>query len=318
MKKDINFELKKTGVILDDDHRYWLGEKELFGITGMIKKLVLGDPLKFVSKAVLDNRADFGKVFHEEMELYINMGIEGTSETFKVFKEHYADKVNFVKSEYIVTDYERYASPIDAIDDEEIIWDFKTPTRKDVKYWEWQMGVYCYLYRLVNGRRPKGCRVMWINKDGKHEIVVINPVSEDKVKALFDADMNGTEYVEPEVSQDADNEESGQGRSGDADIQLLSSERLQSIYDIEQMIISLENQKKEAEQRKEELCKGLIEIFKQKGVKSFNTDKLTITYKEPSTRNGFDSARFKAEHEDMYKQYTKVSNVKESLTIKIK
>lgn len=313
MVNNMEFELKKSGVILDDEHRYWLGEKELSGITGIIKRLVFGDPYANVPKRVLAVRADFGKVFHEEMELYINTGIEGHSDVFGVFKEYYSD-IEFVKSEYIVTDGERYASPIDAIDKDEVIWDFKTSTKKDIPYWEWQMGVYCHLYNMLNGRRPKGSKVLWINKNLEHQVVEINPVSEVRVKALLEAAALGMQFVDPQPAAMALVNDG----TGNANIGILSDERLQTIYDIEKMIIRLDNEKKEAEQRKQELCAGLVGIFKDKGVKSLNTDKLVITYKEGYKRKSFDSKTFAAEHPEMYIQYQKESSVKESITIKIK
>ena len=311
-------ELKKTGVILDDNHKYWLGEKQLSGITDMIKRQVFGNPLANVPKKVLDARAEFGNVFHEEMELYIRTGIEGVSDTFRIFKENYGD-IEFTHSEYIVTDYEHFASPIDAIDKDVIIYDFKTPTKKDIPYWEWQLGVYRYFFYIVNGFEPKGYRVIWINKDSKHGLFDINPVSMERVKRLIDAELAGEQFVDiPDETKSEDNTGSKEIEPNYSDEQLaITDDKLNQIYDIEERIIKLENDTKAAKAMKEKLCAGLMRVFKDKGMRSFRTDRLEIKVKDAYKRSSFDSKRFKEEHADMYDNYMKETTVSESLTIKI-
>lgn len=57
------------------------------------------------------------------------------------------------------------------------------------------------------------------------------------------------------------------------------------------------------------------EHFLETGENSIKTAKFNYTYKTESTRMTFDTETFKAEHPDLYTQYTKVSNVTDSVTV---
>lgn len=55
-----------------------------------------------------------------------------------------------------------------------------------------------------------------------------------------------------------------------------------------------------------------------RGIKKIETEHLTITYVEPTTRDLFDSKLLKADNPELYAQYLKPSEVKSSVRIKTK
>lgn len=303
MKKFKKENLKASGVVFnEDEHSYWLDGRQLSGITGVIRRHVFPDKYKNVPQTVLDRRADFGHIFHSEMELWINAGIEGSSSTFGVFMENFIG-IKFAASEYIVTDGTHFASPIDAIDEDGVIYDFKTSTAKDTEYWRWQLGVYCHLFRIQNGFSPSGCRVLWINKDGMHDLVDIEPVSEDRVVALLDAERSGLPFVDPAEETAA---------------AIIPDERSAALAAIEREIVRRETDLKKMQADRDMMKAAILEAMISAGVKSIDTDALKLTVKDSYTRTSVDSKALKENYPEAYNECLKETTVKASLTITLK
>lgn len=62
----------------------------------------------------------------------------------------------------------------------------------------------------------------------------------------------------------------------------------------------------------------LKDFMEEHSIKKFENDDVVLTYIEPTYRETFDSKMFKKEHEDMYNEYIKISNIKSSLRVKLK
>lgn len=73
-----------------------------------------------------------------------------------------------------------------------------------------------------------------------------------------------------------------------------------------------------AEQKVENFKAQMIDMMRDKGIKSIKTDYFSMTYIEPSRRSTFDSKKFAQEHPEEYEKYLKISQVKESLKITLK
>ena len=54
------------------------------------------------------------------------------------------------------------------------------------------------------------------------------------------------------------------------------------------------------------------------GVKKWDNDVMTVTYTAPTTRTSIDSSKLKKELPDVFSKYSKTSNVKSSIRIKLK
>ena len=82
-------------------------------------------------------------------------------------------------------------------------------------------------------------------------------------------------------------------------------------------IINFERYKKEIEYQEQLLKDGLLELMPKLGKSTLVQDGLSITYRKPSTRKTFDSKRLKEERPDVYDNFTRTSETKSSITIKV-
>lgn len=298
-------ELKQSGIKLrEDDHTYWdENGRQYYGITDVIRRHIFPDKYSDVPADILNQRAEFGTIFHSDMATYITSGgavdLSFMGGPLKVFMDNYS-KIKFIASEYVVTDGERFASPIDAVDENGVLYDFKTSTHKDIQYWRWQLSVYKYLFRLQNGFGPAGLRVLWINKDGEHDLVDIDPIPEEEVVALLEAEKAGRQYV-PTAAYIA-------GKDN----------RFRAIAMIEQEIVRRETELKKIKADADEMKAAVLEAFLANGIKKWDTDYMTVTVKDGYTRQTVDSKALKDKFPEAYDSCLKESAVKPSLIIKLK
>lgn len=64
-----------------------------------------------------------------------------------------------------------------------------------------------------------------------------------------------------------------------------------------------------------ELKQGLKEVMEEKGVKKFIVNGLCASIKDSTTRTTIDSKKLKEECPDIYKEYSKTTNVASSITL---
>lgn len=80
----------------------------------------------------------------------------------------------------------------------------------------------------------------------------------------------------------------------------------------------LEIQSKSIKEEQEKLKDNLLNVMEQHGIVKWDNDVMTITYVAPTTRTSVDSVKLKKELPDVFSKYTKTSNVKSSIRIKLK
>ena len=86
----------------------------------------------------------------------------------------------------------------------------------------------------------------------------------------------------------------------------------------EETIKQIDIQKKEAETNAEKIRQMLLEKMREEGIKSFEDERIKITYIAPTTRETIDTAKIKKELPEIAEQYKKISNVKDSVRITLK
>ena len=274
-------QLKQSGVVFNEvEHTYTLNGKQLSGVTSVIRRHVFPDKYQDVPKHILDKRAAFGTQFHKDMELYINTGIESSTDTFNVFREHYKDGIKFIASEYIVTDGEHYASPIDAVDSDFNLYDFKTNSQKDIEYWRWQLSVYRHLFKMQNGFEPNGLKVLWINKDGVHDLIDITPVADGEVERLLECDINGEEF-----------ESTKQKFS-----EVVSKQRIEAVARIENEICRREAELKTIKADYDTMKGEILSAMIRNGICKWETDRMSLTVRAPYERKSVDNQKLKEYH----------------------
>lgn len=80
----------------------------------------------------------------------------------------------------------------------------------------------------------------------------------------------------------------------------------------------LEIQAKSIEDQQKNLKEDLLKAMETHGVKKWDNDIMTVTYTAPTTRTSIDSTKLKKELPDVAEKYSKTSNVKSSIRIKLK
>ena len=304
--------LKESGVMfLEECHSYFLNGKELKGITGIIERQLFPNKFDGIPASVLKKAAELGTAIHKACQMYDEVMVEDGSPQVEVYKkllkkEFPASKV--IANEYIVTDGEFIASPIDKVIEIDenlvVIVDVKTSYELDKEYVSWQTSIYKYLFEKQNPDiKVCGLMALWLPKNenqlSKAGFFIVNDKGSEAVEALLEAEKRGVQYVPSVIEAKKDSQII---LSSDAITEMLEAERLMGYYkDI------YERYKKEA-----------LDAMLKYGVKSFDAGNVKITLVAGGKSMRFDSDRFKKEQPDLYAQYLKDSETKDSVRVTVR
>lgn len=291
--------LKNCGVKFNQEkHEYWLGDKQLQGITGVLERRLFPDKYKFVSKEMMERAAERGTFVHEQIELAESLGVNPDVQEVQNYlklKEEYGLKI--LESEYTVSDLENYATNIDGVYDVEEnvvdIADYKTTSKFDKESVSWQLSVCAYFLEKCNPKvKVRKLFGIWLRGD-IYRLIEVDRKPVELVKALLLADHNDMPFT-------------------------WASEIPDYVSIEEESIIALSQRKAEIDEELETIKANLMERMAADGKKSIDTGKVLITLKAASKQMRFDSKKLMADNEDLYNKYLKETNVKESLTMKVR
>lgn len=282
----------------DIDHSYTLGDTVLSGITGMIGRQLFPDKYSNVPEGLLRSAAERGKNIHAEIEMMLNgfnpSEISDEAMAFSMLN------IPVLESEYIVSDGERFASPIDIVTEDLDLCDIKTTYTLDEEYCSWQLSVYAYLFELQNPRLKAGkLKAIWL-RGNKAEVVELPRIPSPEIARLLACEAMGERFVPltPDLSE--------------------ANDILAKIGDAEKMVLNIKKELDRAEEESKKLKSGLLKIMQGAGVTKYESNGLSITVKKGYTRETVDSAKLKAELPEIYGRYLKTTEVAPSLTIKEK
>lgn len=282
---------------VEDTHTYFLGDKPLISVTQLMQKHGLSPSYANVSSTVLNAKAERGSLIHKEIEDFNKTGEIGFTTEMLNFK-NYIEKHNLkvLESELIAYN-ELVAGTVDLLIDDHgelVIADIKTTATLHKEAVSWQLSIYAYLLNQLG--RCKG-KAFHFNKEGELKVVDITLKPLDQVEKLLECERNN-EIFKQELNV-VDNE-------------------LMQLYEVEALIKSIENQKKEAELRAVELRNALMLAMEENGVKSFENERIKLTYVDPTTRTTIDSTKLKKEMPEVAEKYSKTTTTKASLRITLK
>lgn len=95
------------------------------------------------------------------------------------------------------------------------------------------------------------------------------------------------------------------------DVALLEPEVIKSI-------VTFEKAMKEIKEEEDKLKQRILEEMESKNIIKIDTEELLINYIAPTERETLDSKKLKAEHQDIYDEYIKMTPVKSSIRLKVK
>lgn len=305
-------ELKNTGVeFIDSTHQYFLDGKELNGITSIIKSKLFPDMYKDVPHYVLQNAAAKGSAVHEQIELVDSLGVDPSLPEVKAYVRM-KDELGYetVANEYIVTDFDSFASGIDLVmhkkgtENEVELWDIKHTYNVHKAYVEWQLSIYKVWFEAINADlKVTAIKCLWLRDDKTrgliHRLIPLQPHTKEDVDKLFESVRENKPY------------------GGDK-----KPEYLTEVEEYEDRIIFLDSSIKKMTDELSYIKTKLFDRLTKDKQKSVDTGRILVTCKDGSTRSSFDTKAFeKADgklYNKLFEKYHKDVNTKGSLQLKIK
>ena len=184
----------KAVIFNEEEHSYWYNGAELRGITGAIGK-ILGK--RFPDTDTVKLATMYGHDVHAEVEHYFNDGKKELSTYGAKWvvdtMEHWGDnlimdRVEEIKSEVMVSDFEGTASKIDLVlrtlSGNDVLFDIKTTATFNREYCSLQLSVYKKLYEYNYNRNVTGLYVLGTKSQRAFRIIE-QPLSKvDKILAM--------------------------------------------------------------------------------------------------------------------------------------
>ena len=304
-------ELSDSGVLFNKElHEYWLGNKQLSGITGMLQRQLFPDEFEGIPEAMIQEAARYGTEVHESIEAFDTSWVnDGTQEVQDYISLCNEDGLVHERSEYTVTDGENWASNIDKVyrtsDDAFSLGDIKTygtMTSDKIEKARWQLSIYAYLFELQNnGAKVDKLFILHIRNKEKtdgtfdhiSEIMPVERIPSKICKELLDADLQGKQFTNPYSIPEKYKEQ-------------------------ESYIRQLIQTKNETEEELSRLKSEILQDMEDMGVRTWETGTMRLTRKMPSVRVSFNAAKFKEDHPNIdFSPYERTSNVSGSLLIAV-
>lgn len=289
---------------IEESHQYFLGKKELKGVTGTLIKKAFPDTYKNIPDYVLMKAAERGGLVHNTFETFcsifdadINKYPNPTEELQAFYDMLISYGLHYIASEYLVTDGENFASAIDGIfaDNEGNIYlaDYKTTSTLHYKNVSLQLSIYAKWFEQMNPNlKVKEIVCMWF-KNGQSKFQPLQRVSDEQIDELIYAYLTNDEgyHYKVEVPE--------QFSALEQEYRLITA-RIDAL-------------KIKQDDLKEKIMK-MMEENKQKSIK---TNIGSYSYVAATTKKTFDTKLFKDTEPDHYEHYLKETTTKPSIRIKL-
>lgn len=301
--KKITLNVPKV-TFIEESHQYFLGKKELKGVTGTLIKKAFPDTYKNIPESVLKKAAERGGLIHNTFETFcsifdadLKQYPNPTEELLAFHSMLVAYDLHYVASEYLVTDGENFASAIDGIfaDSEGNIYlvDYKTTATLHYDNVSLQLSIYAKWFEEQNpDLKVKEIVCMWF-KNGQSKFQPLPRVADWQIDDLINA------YLADDAEYQYKVEVPEQFSALEQEYRLVSA-RMDAL-------------KIKQDDLKEQMMK-MMEANKQKSIK---TNIGSYSYVESTTKRTLDMKLFKEKYPNAYEKLTKVSISKPSIRIKL-
>lgn len=301
--KKITLNVPKV-TFIEESHQYFLGKKELKGVTGTLIKKAFPDTYKNIPESVLMKAAERGGLIHNTLETFCSIfdadikQYPNPTEELQAFHSMLvAFDLHYVASEYLVTDGENFASAIDGIfaDSEGNIYlvDYKTTSTLHYDNVSLQLSIYAKWFEEQNpDLKVKEIVCMWF-KNGQSKFQPLPRVADYQIDDLIAA------YLADDAEYQYKVEVPEQFLALEQEYRLITA-RVDAL-------------KIKQDELKEKIMK-MMEDNKQKSIK---TQFASYSYVESTTKRTLDTKLFKEKYPNAYEKLTKVSIYKPSIRIKL-
>ena len=274
-----------------EEHAYYTEDGfQLHGITDMLHRQLFPTMYAGVPDHVLSQAAERGKQVHDEAGYIDQLGLEPLTDRGRAYialKEQY--NLVHAATEYIVTDGEIFASPIDkvyATDEADVydLADIKTTYALNRDYVRWQLSIYAYLFELQNSHaKVRRLYAIWL-RDGHDSLVEVERISSGIIRELLTCEREGRQFVDP-LHPDTD--------------KAMPARYAAMVAAITEIV----DQAKYWADKEKELREQVMKEMVAAGVYEWVCEGMKFTRVKESVRKTFDSAKFKADNAELYKQY---------------
>lgn len=289
---------------IEESHQYFLGKKELKGVTGTLIKKAFPDTYRDIPEYVLMKAAERGGLIHNTFETFcsifdadINKYPNPTEELQAFYDMLVSYGLHYIASEYLVTDGENFASAIDGIfaDNEGNIYlvDYKTTATLHYDNVSLQLSIYAKWFEEQNpDLKVKEIVCMWF-KNGQSKFQPLQRVADEQINELINA------YLTDDADYQYKVEVPEQFSALEQEYRLITA-RIDAMKIVQDGL-------------KEKIMK-MMEDNKQKSIK---TNIGSYSYVAATTKKTFDMKLFKDTEPDHYEYYLKETATKPSLRIKL-
>lgn len=282
-------------------------DKVLKGITDTLIRRAFPTTYEDIPEDVLRHAAERGTYVHDAIEAHAEdmrfdpTMIDVVKESDRLLSQR---KFKVIATEYIVTDGENYASPIDLLcmdkDGNLYIIDIKTTSQKMYEHVQLQCSIYKRFFEIQNlDLRISGLFCMWMHVNDGYDVLDSD---------LFELQPVTDEYIDNLISCDLSDETFS--------VEKFYGNLPAKVSEVEDYLHELDNLVREKQMEYKMIKEGLLRLMIDNNVKSFDSGHTKLTRVMPQKRVSFDEERFKSEHPDIYKDYqTKVTTMKDSIRI---
>lgn len=295
-------QLNHSYVRFDEErHEYWLGDKQLQGITGLLSRQLFPNKYSAVPAEVLNRAAQRGSRIHAECFTFDMFGTAESEEAKWYAELVEKEQLEIIDNEYLVSDNENYASAIDKVlkkNGELCLADVKTTYSLDKEYISWQLSIYKYLFELLNPQHEiKRLYAIWVRNGATLHEVEVKP--KDVIKGLLECEAKGIQFINPYAPVVEDKE---------------SEKALCLIRELTEIATQI----KTLEKLKSDYNAMIEELFNDLGADKWESDSFVITKTKSYERTSFDSKKFEQDNPELYKNYLKTTTVKGGIKTTLK
>lgn len=287
-------ELTTSPIIFDPEaHEYLLIGEDFTstvysGVTSILSEVLFPNKYKDVGDDVLARAAARGTRIHELCQASDTIPTdrrEGDEQydaevtNYELLKA--SNGITMIANEYLVSrDDWGVASQIDCVDSEGNLYDIKTTYRLDSEYVSWQLSFYAEMFEAQNPTLKAGkLYAIWL-RGTESKLVEVPRKTPEQVEQVIQTWQAGETLTTAE---------------GD-DIDRLVA--------IEEQIAILKDSLSELETKRTQALEPIQARMIEDGVKSVDNPHIKITLVADSTSTRFDSKRFKADHSDLFEEYS--------------
>lgn len=258
------------------------------GVTSILSKVLFPDKYTDVDADVLARAAARGTRIHElcqDSDTRPTDRREGDEQyapevaNYELIKV--SNDITMIANEYLVSRADwGIASQIDCVDSEGNLYDIKTTYRLDTEYVSWQLSFYAEMYEAQNPDLKAGrLYAIWL-RGTESKLVEVPRKTPEQIEQVIKAWQAG----ETLTSADGDD--------------------IDRLVAIEEQIAQLKDALSELESKRLQALEPIQAKMVEDGVKSVDSPRIKITIVADSTSTRFDSKRFKADHSDLFSQYS--------------